>query len=135
MVPPTPPQRPRHYIVLAVLNFVVVLPTAVWSAVLGYALYLDNAKSSDPTGRFTVWLMLLMNLANVILLTVGGIGLLRVARWGLRASFGYAGFGLAAAVILYLTGANPLFAFALMVYPVALLGVLTARPAAPTPGS
>ncbi|MFH2008548.1 MAG: hypothetical protein ABI333_18315 [bacterium] len=125
--------RPASFVVLAVLNFGVAALTLLWIAAL-FGFGIAGSTGSGAPGVATVWAMALMSCVNVVLLVVGGVGLLRCARWGWMASVGYGVLATGAAFILLATGAGALFVFANLLYPVVLLLHLTTQDARRTVG-
>jgi hypothetical protein len=80
-------RRPGGLTALAVLNFVFggfgALGLLFWLAVLGVAqMRTDVTSQLRGAAQWLLWVMFLVNVANVILLIASGVGYLRMKRFG-----------------------------------------------------
>lgn len=121
------PRRPRGLTVLAVFNFVFV---AIFLFTLWGILFSPQASLGDMTG--TSFLAAMMIVFEIGILTVSGIGFLRVSfRWGYVAGLVYAVMAIASTLITTFMGGLEL---ALLIFPLvypmllALLLVVKYRP-------
>jgi len=118
--------RPARFVVLAIGHFVFAGVALLWTVALVGGLAYASAAGSSAAGVATVWAVALLNVAKLPLLVSGALGLLRCSRWGWYATVSYGVVAVGEAVILYSTGASLLLVTILLMYPVAVLILVTA---------